>query len=594
MKMQISNNLSIDPLRLVDSRVLITGNSGAGKSYFIRIIAEQAAGMVQTIILDHEGEFSTLREKFDFLLVGPGGEISAEVRSSSLLARKLLELQASAVVDMSAIKLPERRKFVRLFIESLMAAPKNLWHPLFLILDEAHIYCPERSSGDAESSSAVIDLMSMGRKRSFCGILATQRLSKLHKDAEAEANNVFIGRTWLDIDQKRACSLLGFGKEYHHTLRDMPAGKFFAFGPALSVQGVNEIQVSRCITTHPKPGHRHNFTPPKPSDAVRRLVKDLADLPQQADTEIRDLADAKKKIANLEMELRKSKVPVSAAPPVSKVDTKKEREDAFQQGVLKGAKDERRHIQQVVGKLVVQAEKEMKTVHNKLSGLPGNVEMSLTQIAAVVGMLEEVKSSPVVPVLHPLEFNTGHALPSRNGDFILRTAFKGTETGRFSAKEPPMSEPLREGETLPPGEKSILTVMAQFHGATTEQLTVMTGYKRSSRNTYLQRLRSRGFIMESAGKFFATKAGLEALGNYEKLPTGAELQQYWLNKLPEGEAKILKVLLKYYPNPVTTEMIDEETGYKRSSRNTYIQRMRAKNLFTEEGGGITASPNLFD
>jgi hypothetical protein len=58
--------------------------------------------------------------------------------------------------------------------------------------------------GDAESTEAVISLMSQGRKRGYAGIIATQRLSKLHKDAAAEANNVIIGRTWLDADQARA------------------------------------------------------------------------------------------------------------------------------------------------------------------------------------------------------------------------------------------------------------------------------------------------------------------------------------------------------------------------------------------------------
>ena len=40
--------------------------------------------------------------------------------------------------------------------------------------------------------------MSQGRERGYAGIIATQRLSKLHEDAAAEANNVIIGRTWLD------------------------------------------------------------------------------------------------------------------------------------------------------------------------------------------------------------------------------------------------------------------------------------------------------------------------------------------------------------------------------------------------------------
>jgi hypothetical protein len=41
---------------------------------------------------------------------------------------------------------------------------------------EAHIYCPERGSGEAESTDPVISLMSQGRKRGYAGIIATKRL----------------------------------------------------------------------------------------------------------------------------------------------------------------------------------------------------------------------------------------------------------------------------------------------------------------------------------------------------------------------------------------------------------------------------------
>lgn len=259
-------------------------------------------------------EFSTLREKFDFLLVGESGEIPCETRSAALLARKLLELEASAVVDMSGLPLADRRRFVRLFLESLIALPKTLWRPLIVMLDEAHLFCPERSSGEAESTNAVINLMSLGRKRSYCGILATQRLSKLHKDAEAETNNVFIGRTWLDLDQGRAGKLLGIQKKEELLLRDLPPGTFHAFGPALSKDGVNEIVANKSETTHPKAGQRHKLTPPKPSEAVKRIVADLADLPQQAEAEIRGLDDAKKKIRELEQQLRAR--PVEKVPEV--------------------------------------------------------------------------------------------------------------------------------------------------------------------------------------------------------------------------------------------------------------------------------------
>jgi DNA helicase HerA-like ATPase len=101
----------------------------------------------------------------------PAGELPADPRHTALLARRLLEYKVSAVVDLYELKLSDRRRFVKLFLESLIHLPRDLWRPTLVILDEAHIYCPERGSGEAESTEAVISLMSQGRKRGFAGII---------------------------------------------------------------------------------------------------------------------------------------------------------------------------------------------------------------------------------------------------------------------------------------------------------------------------------------------------------------------------------------------------------------------------------------
>ena len=150
--------LELDLPTLVDTRLLIQANSGGGKSWLLRLIAERAG--IQSIVLDSEGEFASLREAVDVLLVGAGGELPANPRHAALLARRLLEYRVSAVVDLYELKLSDRRRFVRLFLESLIHLPRDLWRPTLVILDEAHIYCPERGSGDAESTEAVISLMS--------------------------------------------------------------------------------------------------------------------------------------------------------------------------------------------------------------------------------------------------------------------------------------------------------------------------------------------------------------------------------------------------------------------------------------------------
>jgi hypothetical protein len=75
MKDHISLNKDsqIDLPRLIESKLLVRANSGGGKSWALRRILEQSHGKVQHIILDSEGEFGTLREKFDYVLAGKGG-----------------------------------------------------------------------------------------------------------------------------------------------------------------------------------------------------------------------------------------------------------------------------------------------------------------------------------------------------------------------------------------------------------------------------------------------------------------------------------------------------------------------------------------
>lgn len=70
--------VSIDIQTLVSTRLLVTASSGGGKSETLRRILEEAVGHIQCIVIDPEGEFSTLREQKPYVLVGEGGETPAE------------------------------------------------------------------------------------------------------------------------------------------------------------------------------------------------------------------------------------------------------------------------------------------------------------------------------------------------------------------------------------------------------------------------------------------------------------------------------------------------------------------------------------
>jgi DNA-binding IclR family transcriptional regulator len=61
----------------------------------------------------------------------------------------------------------------------------------------------------------------------------------------------------------------------------------------------------------------------------------------------------------------------------------------------------------------------------------------------------------------------------------------------------------------------VLTAIAQHGdaGVTREQLTVLTGFKRSTRDAYVQRLKAKGLIEVSSTAITATAAGVAALGS---------------------------------------------------------------------------------
>lgn len=294
---------------LLRSRLLIQANAGGGKSYLLRKILEETNGKVQQIVLDAEGEFSSLREKFDYLLVGKDGDIPTDVRSAELLAKNLLSLKVSAIVDLYELKHYERIAFVKKFLHALVNAPKTLWHPVLIVLDEGHMFAPEK--GKAESLDSVIEEASRGRKRGQCLIVATQRIAKLHKDVAAEcANNMLIGRTGLDIDIKRASEMLGFySKEQQRSLRHLKAGEFFAFGNAIS-QEILKVKIDKVKTTHPEAGRGLVAVTAPATSKIKKALAKLTDLPKKAEEELREVEDYQKKIRELKHDLKKSPVQV--------------------------------------------------------------------------------------------------------------------------------------------------------------------------------------------------------------------------------------------------------------------------------------------
>jgi len=226
----------MDLEELLASRLLVQGNSGSGKSHLLRRLLEQSAGLVQQVVIDPEGDFVSLAERFGHLVIEAADYTEAETGS---IAARVREHRVSVILNLEGLDVDAQLRCAGTFLNRLFDAPRDQWYPVLVVVDEAQLFAPAAAGEVGEearrvSLGAMTNLMCRGRKRGLAGVIATQRLAKLAKNVAAEASNFLMGRTFLDIDMARAADLLGMERRQAEQIRDLERGQFLALGPAVA------------------------------------------------------------------------------------------------------------------------------------------------------------------------------------------------------------------------------------------------------------------------------------------------------------------------------------------------------------------------
>ncbi|MBX4335101.1 ATP-binding protein [Bartonella raoultii] len=225
----------VDLEELLATRLLVQGNSGSGKSHLLRRLLEQSASWVQQCVIDPEGDFVTLADKFGHVIV----EAQHSEQELIRIAHRIRQHRVSVIFNLEGLDTEQQMRAVGAFLGALFDIERDYWYPMLVVVDEAQLFAPAAAgevSDEARkiSLSAMTNLMCRGRKRGLAGVIATQRLAKLAKNVAAEASNFLMGRTFLDIDMVRAADLLGMERRQAEMFRDLERGSFIALGPALS------------------------------------------------------------------------------------------------------------------------------------------------------------------------------------------------------------------------------------------------------------------------------------------------------------------------------------------------------------------------
>ncbi|WP_237480765.1 helicase HerA domain-containing protein [Lichenibacterium dinghuense] len=265
---------------LLDGRLLIQGMSGAGKSWLLRRLLETTALAIQQVVLDPEGEFGSLAERYGHVHLD-AARLDPEALAEAAGQARVLQL--SLWVDLSQLERGPQMAAVAAVLRALVLAGPDHWHPCLVTVDEAHLFAPQAGGAGASrqerraSLEAVADLMGRGRKRGLCGVLATQRLVNLAKSVASEAGNVLIGRNALELDIARAAQAIGWTRDKAEGhLPHLRPGSFIAVGTAFSRSPV-VVHVGPVVTRHRGSTPRLSLPPPRGGDGAAMLdVEDLA------------------------------------------------------------------------------------------------------------------------------------------------------------------------------------------------------------------------------------------------------------------------------------------------------------------------------
>ncbi|HEX7769383.1 MAG TPA: DUF87 domain-containing protein [Dokdonella sp.] len=605
---EIGPGLTCDTDRLVASRLLIQANSGGGKTRTLRRLLEQSHGRLQHLVIDPEGEYHTLREKFDYVLAAPtGGDTVAHPRTAAMLAERLLQLNVSAILDIYELNPDHRVLFVQRFLDALVNAPRDLWHPVLVVLDEAHVYAPEGSQ--SVSAAAVKAMASRGRKRGFCLVPATQRLSKLSKDVAAECNNKLIGRCTLDVDIKRASEELGFtSKSEQQGLRHLEPGQFFAYGPAFGVNSPVLVRVGSVATSHPEPGQKAAPVP-APTAKVKKVLQQLADLPAEAEEREKSISDLRKDVAEKDRRIKE-------------LERERAKQTSNIPGNIRAAKEvpaltdaDRALIEKLTAALLTAKDSGMTILAAADDRLNTRVRDAIADYQlSTKGIGEQVANEIAMrlekaSVKKLLEKLNGLATPAP-------TVNRGANYSQTIPRTPqaPKVQPVNRGasnahRTPSTGESigdlvtgapaRMLAVLKQFPGADARRLGALAGVspKLSTYRVAIAKLKQAGYIVGDRPGYNLTPEGEAAAAHIPPAPTGPEAIEHWRRELGDGAPRrIFDALVDAYPGQLSASDLFDRTGVD-PSMSTYrvaVAKLRNLELVDGDRGGMSASSALFE
>ncbi|MFC5973269.1 helicase HerA domain-containing protein [Halomarina salina] len=221
-------DVSLPSVEVLTGRGFVTGKSGSGKSNTASVVIEKLLDRgFPVLIVDIDGEYYGLKEKYEILHVGDDEECDIQVSAEH--AEKIADLalveNVPIILDVSSFL--DEREAADLLTEvakQLFAKEKKLKKPFLLVVEEVHEWIPE-GGGMGECGRMLIKVGKRGRKHGLGIMGISQRPADVKKDFITQCDWLCWHRlTWRN-DTKVVKRVLG--SEYAEAVEGLNDGEAF-------------------------------------------------------------------------------------------------------------------------------------------------------------------------------------------------------------------------------------------------------------------------------------------------------------------------------------------------------------------------------
>ncbi|MCC6458036.1 MAG: DUF87 domain-containing protein [Caldilineaceae bacterium] len=203
LNIDANGSLQIPLQSTIGEKVAVLGIAGSGKTNTAAVIIEELlSNNLPMTIVDIEGEYWGLKERFDIIVIGRSENVDIEVDASHAahFATYSVEQGVPLILDLSDYDMEEMHEFMLAYFAALWEATFKARRPYEVVLEEAHEWIPQGAR--APLKEILVRFALRGRKRGIGMIIISQRSAKVEKSVLTQSSVYLLHQVVHPIDMK--------------------------------------------------------------------------------------------------------------------------------------------------------------------------------------------------------------------------------------------------------------------------------------------------------------------------------------------------------------------------------------------------------